>query len=293
MSIPLTSTTRLLTLTSWEAAVKPKLVVFVCLLASSLLTACTAKAGIAIVGGLTHARDVKIGESYQGVIFIKNDGEEDEEVKITQSDYLFFFYGKTIYGEPGKTRRSNANWIEFSPDRVLISPGGVSSVNYVVKVPDDGTLVGTYWSMLLVERIPKTSPESVLLAKRQKNQLGITTVLRYGIQVVTSIGDTGTRELRFLETKLVKAGRTRSLQVDVENPGERWLRALLWTELFDERGSYVGRFEGDRLRTFPGTSVRYTIDLSQVPEGRYDALVVADCGGEDVFGATLALELER
>jgi hypothetical protein len=254
--------------------------------------ASTGEADIAIVGGLTHSRDVSVGDSFQGTILIKNNGTEVQEVKVTQSDYLFFYYGTTVYGEPGKTRRSNADWIEFSPHRLVISPQEVSRVNYAVNVPDNATLAGTYWSMLMVEEIPKTSPEAVVLPRR-KNRLGITTVLRYGIQMVTSIEDTGIRRLNFLDMELEKQGQTRVLQVDLENTGERWLKALLWTELFDKKGAYIGRFEGDKQRTFPGTSARYRIDLSQVPEGRYEALVVADCGGEDLFGATLTLEFKR
>ncbi len=85
------------------------------------------------------------------------------------------------------------------------------------------------------------------------------------------------------------------MQVDIENIGERLLKSFLWAELYDEEGSYVGRFEAGEfhIRIYPGTSVRYRVDLSQVPKGAYRALVVADCGGEDIFGVTYTLELEE
>ncbi|TET45572.1 hypothetical protein E3J62_07375 [candidate division TA06 bacterium] len=262
------------------------------LLVFCLFLPCVAKAGLTVVGGLTHVKDAALGESYRGIIFVTNKGETALEAKIHQTDYLFFCNGKNIYGEPGGIRRSNANWIEFSPRRLLIPPKSISQVNYTVKVPYGRALVGTYWSMLMLEEIPKGSFEAIK-RERDKSQVGIRMVLRYGIQMITNIGDTGVRKLKFLKTKVVSEHRKKFLQVDIENVGERWLRALLWVELYDIRGSYVGRFEGGKLRVYPGTSVRYEVDLSHVPKGKYDALIVADCGGEDLFGVTYTLEFRR
>ena len=253
-----------------------------------------AEAKITILGSLSHEKSAQVGETYRGIIFIQNPSEELQEVKIYQTDYLFFCDGSNIYGEPGKDPRSNAKWIAFSPRRVLIPPGEQSGINYTVKVPDDETLAGSHWSMFMIEAIPTDSPESETgEPKEGEAKVSIRTILRYGIQMVTDIGETGTHRLKFLMTKLLKEQEKRTLQVDIENNGERWLRPLLWTELYDEKGNYIGRFEGGRLRTYPGTSVRFRIDLSEVPKGKYKALIVADCGGDDLFGATYDLEFEE
>lgn len=256
-----------------------------------LLTPYAAGAGISVVGGLSHEKSAGPGEVYKGVIYIGNTADEPQEVKVYQTDYLFFCDGSNIYGEPGKTPRSNADWISFSPRRFTIPPRGRSPVNYTVKAPDGGTLAGTYWSMLMVEGVSRDSPE-FSGAEESRVQVGIRQVMRYGIQMVTHIGDTGTRKLKFLDTKLLKEGEKRVLQVDMENIGERWMRPFLWADLYDEKGSYIGRFEGGRLRIYPGASVRFRVDLSQAPEGKYKALVVADCGGDDIFGATYTLKFE-
>ena len=85
----------------------------------------------------------------------------------------------------------------------------------------------------------------------------------------------------------------RVLQVDLENIGQRWLRLSLWVELYDESGRYIGKFDGQRKRTYPGTSVRCKVDLSNIPKGTYKALVVADCGGDYIFGANYNLKFEK
>ena len=334
-------------------------------------------AAVTVVGDLTHEKIAKAGEAYQGVITIANPGAKPQEARIYQTDYLFFSDGRNVYGEPGKSLRSNAGWIAFSPRQLLVPPGGNSEVNYTVRVPDDESLVGTYWSMIMVEGISEDSAGAIEQEKG-KVKVGVKTVIRYGIQMVTHIGDTGTRKIKFLKVELLKEGENRTLQVDAENTGERWLRSSLWVELYDEKGNNIGKFEGERKRIYPGTSVRYRIDLSKrqllfnidgrmnnspvlelqsgldkgtIPErllqefknkgillsqnavimveetgsrwlisenktpfvirreegklniyevlkddwlsSKYKALVVADCGGDDLFGATYTLEIGK
>jgi len=82
------------------------------------------------------------------------------------------------------------------------------------------------------------------------------------------------------------------LQLDLENTGQRYLRLLVWAELYDEQGTSVGRFQAGRRGVYPGCSTRFHADLSQVPPGKYNALVVADNGDEYVFGARYDLEIE-
>ena len=277
----------------------------ICLaLVFSFLIASSTDAGVSIIGGLSHQKKTKPGEIYKGSILIKNTGTEPQEIKIYQTDYQFRFDGSNNYGPPGKLKRSNANWLSFNPHRLIIPPGEVSMVNYTVKVPNepnlpddpnlpnDPNLVGTYWSMLMVEGIPKSSRESSLLEKG-KTKVGITQIIRYGIQMITHMGDTGERKLKFLETKLLREAEKRLLQVDMENIGQRWLRLSLWAELYDESGRYIGKFDGGRKHIYPGTSVRYKVDLSNVPRGNYKALVVADCGEDYIFGANFNLKFEK
>lgn len=262
-----------------------KIVIFTLLLLLSI----HAGAQIIIVGDLTHEKETRVGESYQGAIEISNVGSEDQEVKVDLRDYLFFSDGTSSYTDPGTVTRSNTGWIVYSPKRFTVPAGEKQEILYTLKVPDDASLKGTYWSIFLIEAIPKTSLESSE-ADPEEVGLGIMQTLRYGIQVVTHIRDTGTRKIKFLSTKLLKEEDKRILQLDIENIGERWLRALLWAELYDDAGNTLGPYEGGKLRIYPGTSVRFRVDLTEVPSDKYKSLVVIDCGGDDVFGASFSLK---
>jgi hypothetical protein len=251
-----------------------------------------AHGGISIRGGLTHERVVRPGEAYQGIVTIANTGDWEREVLIYQTDYSFTCDGKYFYGEPGQSSRSNARWIDFSPRTVVVPPGGTVDVSYTITVPESSDLAGTYWSILMVE-VPPAGPAKAGPDKPERISLGISQVIRYGVQLVNHISDTGERRLDFLSTRILREGRSRILEVDLENIGERWLRPLVWAELYDGNGDFMGRFEAGSLRIYPGSSARYKVDLSGVPGGEYKAAVVADCGADDVFGATYQVIFEH
>ncbi len=110
-----------------------------------VLTGSAALAQISVIGELSHDRESRPGERYDGVITVKNDSNEPQEVKVYQTDYMFFRDGTNNYGEPGTIPRSNAKWISFSPSFVTVPPQSTVNINYTVNVPQDSVkkLVGS------------------------------------------------------------------------------------------------------------------------------------------------------
>ncbi len=250
---------------------------------------------VSVIGELSQDKEVKPGETYNGAILVRNDTNEPQEAKVYQTDYTFQSNGTNSYGEAGLLPRSNARWVAFSPSFLTLPPQGTMAGNYTVTVPKDAAgkaLVGTYWSMLMIEGIQKGSAESSLPSKDNKAQMGITQTIRYGIQIASTIANTGTKKVKFVDTKIVtKPDGKRSLLVDIENTGEIGMRPDVSVEFFNEQGVSVGKFPGVKYRIYPGTSVRQLIDISSVPQGSYKVLVAVDAGGDDVFGAQYTLKI--
>ena len=137
------------------------------------------------------------------------------------------------------------------------------------------------------------APESLESSKTAKKEAAVTVsqVIRYALQLITHIGDTGKRNLKFSGSKLVIEKEKKVLAVDVENSGDYMLRAVLSVELYDEKGILVGKYPGDKFRLYPGTSKKFKTDLSAAPNKKYKALVIVDCGGNNVFGVNMSLTL--
>jgi hypothetical protein len=253
-------------------------------LALGIGCALTCAAQIAVVGELTHEYVVEAGVRYEGRIDIINTADRVVEVSVTQTDYLFFADGSNVYGPPGSVQRSNAPWITlFLPPRLLVEPGATATVFYSIEVPDGSTLAGTYWSVLMVAPVPPPQESTT--------GIEIQTVLRYGIQVVTHVGDSGARVIQIISRDLVRLETGVVLQLDVQNTGERWVRPNVWVDVYDEQGALIGRFDGERQRIYPGCSVRYRLQFGLLAGGKYKALVVFDNGDDYVWGAQYSLEL--
>ncbi len=279
-------------------------ILFFCLFLIS--SAGISRAGVAVVGGLTQEKNLLLGEKIEGSIQLENNDTTPCQVRVYQTDYWFSADGSNLYGQPGTSARSNAGWFTVSPNRLTIPPGEKAWIYYSGRVPpgtewasiqddlqetEDASLSGSYWSMVMIEPLSE-APTQTAEDQSGKLKMGIETKVRYGIQIIINIGDSGSPRIRFLDKKLFTQEGRATLQMDMENTGERWFSPTVWVELYDEQGSSTGRFQGDKKRIYPGCSVRHKVDLTGVAPGKYKALVVVDNGDQYVFGARYDLRIE-
>ncbi|MEP0546795.1 MAG: hypothetical protein ABJF88_07680 [Rhodothermales bacterium] len=257
-------------------------------------SALPAAAQVVVRSPLSDDRTVPPGEVYEGTIVVANTTDEVQQAKVYQTDYSFHADGSNRYDAPGSSPRSNAGWIEFGPRAVTLAPGETIQVQYRVTVPaeaDGQAPAGTYWSMLMVEGIPRNSAESTL-GDDTTPQYGVRQVTRYGVQIATHLLGSERPTIGFQQVRLqTSESGGRVLEVDLENQGDLFTRSTLWVELYAQDGTAQGRRDGTSTRIYPGTSVRQQIDLSDLTPGQYEALIVVDSGEENVVGAQYTLEL--
>lgn len=253
------------------------------------LSASSSSAGIAVLGNLARSHTATPGADFDGIILVKNTGDTPQEVHTHQTDYLFFADGRNLYEKPVSHDRSNAEWITVSPSRIIVPPKETASIYYKGTIPEAGTLRGTYWSTIMVEPVAPAAPE----IDPTKPEVGLRAVMRFAIQVATEIDGTAQYELQIADRRIARDEGTTHLEMDIANSGERLGIATVWTELFDSTGAPLGRFEGGKARIYPGCSVRFRMDLSKVPAGKYSALVVVDGGDNQVLGAQYELQLDN
>ncbi len=256
-----------------------------------VVVVCTVLAVVAparlVVRELSHEWTVSPGEKYQGALELINSGAERIVVRIRQADYAFRADGLTEYSPPGSLDRSNADWISlaFTGVRLEIAPQSTVSVPYVITVPKRPALSGTYWSILLVDEVPQfASPVP-------EGEMGVRQALGYGVQLVTHIGDSGSRKLELVDTSVSEERGGLLLEVDLANPGQRWLRPVVWVEVHDSAGEYVGRFDSGRKRIYPGCSVRFRLSLPELERGAYRAALIADNLDEHVWAGEISFEV--
>jgi len=245
---------------------------------------------IAVLNGLTHEFKVTPGQTYEGVIVLKNTEETLEKARIYQTDYSFNAQGQKFFPPAGSNLRSNAGWISFHPSLIDLPPQATLEVKFKIIVPADPSLKGTYWSLIMVEQMPALIKPASSWAGKEPT-LSLNQIVRYGIQIVTHIGETGERKIRIVKSRLVNHEGKYELQLMVENIGERCLVPDLCLQLFNPQGEQMGQFAGGRWRLYPQTSALYRVDLGSLPENKYKALILLDNHDDHVFAAQLNLNL--
>ncbi len=244
-------------------------------------------AKILVLNGLTHEHNSLQGETIKGIIEIKNTAETEQSVQIYQKDYWYWHTGESRHDEPGTLERSNAKWLTMNPLFVTLQPDETANIEYELTIPSTDSLIGTYWSVVMVEGI--TPPDT----SAHPGGMRINTVVRYAVQIISNIGDTGTRNLEFVNFTLNKEEEGTLLQVAISNTGERMLRPELGMEIYDAEGESIGTLTADKRKLYPGTSANITIDLSSLKPGNYSGILIADCDEDHVFGTNLNLEIKN
>jgi hypothetical protein len=247
-----------------------------------------AGAQIAVVGSTVEERVSAPGETYLGTIVVRNLTAQDQPVRIYQTDYLFFADGTSHFTDPGSAKKSNAGWITPTVRSLLVPPSSEMTVTYTVKVPPADSLVGTYWSAIMVEGAPTEAGRS----SGGRPQVGVGAVMRYAVQVATHIQATGSRKVAFANSKFLTDTTTgvQSFELEVQNAGDRAYRPALWIEVYDDQGTLKANARQERGLLYPGTSLKQVFQLGKLGPGTYRAIVFADSGEDAVFASQYTLK---
>lgn len=247
---------------------------------------------ITVRGRLAHDLEAVPGQVLSGQVLVDNETDQPQQARIYLRDYLFFADGTNAYDPPGSTSRSNADWLQFSPENLTIPPGASATVSYSITVPDSAR-AGSWWSMLMVESVDPNSAESTVGEESaQERELGFRQVTRYGVQLASHIREGGQRDVAFDRIQLIadEEGQT-WFHSDVINSGTLMMHPQVYMRVFAADGTEFGPFEGVQYRLYPGTSVQQRIDLSELEPGTYQALLIVDDGDDAVFGGQYELTL--
>ena len=251
---------------------------------SVVVPAGSASAQIAVLSSTVDERAAVSGARYTGTIVINNPSDQPQTARLYQTDYQFSSDGTSNFGLAGVAPRSNATWVTPQQTRVLIPARGQASVPYSVAVPSNDSLRGSYWSVIMVEAVPTDTASNA-------GGIGVTSVIRYGLQVATHVGNKGSRAVQLSNaTTSVDDHGNALLAVDVEDVGDAAYRPVLWAEIYDDQGVLRGKAKQTRGLLYPGSSLHQRFELGTLPPGSYKAVLFADTGAETIFARQLKVQ---
>ena len=251
-----------------------------------LVIANTLLGGVAVLNGLAHEFTVTPGNTYKGRIELQNASEKTQVVTLYQADISTKFTGETFYTDSLENNRSNMSWVKLSYLNTTIESNEKRSIEFEIIVPKLDSLFGTYWSVIMVE------PHDPIHIQKDKNGATIQSKVRYAIQIICSIGKTGTTDLKFINISQKKHADKHYLEVDIENTGQILIKPTLSLELFNEEGNSLPIIKSEKQRIFPSSSKKYVLDIMNMQPGTYQGILIADCATDDLFGVNITLHLK-
>lgn len=243
-------------------------------------------AGVAVLNGLAHEFIVTPGNTYKGTIELKNASDIAQVAMIYKANMTTQHTGETFYSDSIKNDRSNLDWIQLSNVNLTLDSEVSGSVEFEINVPNSPDLIGTYWSVIMIE------PRDPIHVQEDESGYSIQSKIRYAIQIVCNIGETGTTNLQFLNISQEHYQGKNYLEVDVKNTGETLIKPELSLELFDSEGSGLPIIKAEKQRIFPNSSKRYIVEIEGIKSGEYQGILIADCNTDDLFGVNVTLHLK-
>ena len=129
----------------------------------------------------------------------------------------------------------------------------------------------------------------------EDNQYGvqINSKIRYGVQIIANVGNRVNPEIQFENIEIAKKSSGKHmLGVVVRNNGQYLVQPTLILELINKNGESVKKVEALFKKVYPMNCKGFEIELDGVPEGDYDAVLVADYGG-DIFGTNITITISK
>lgn len=235
---------------------------------------------------LSFHTDAKPGEAIQGKLVIVNERDVAEKVELKPVDYSFNANGEHFYEEQANLLRSSARWIELPSSQIEIPPKSTAEVLYTIHVPQNKTLKGTYWNVILIEPVDPLP----VLTQPEKDQFQLKVKVRYAYHVVVNLGN-GDASLKIASRNMQQQDGKRLYQLDVVNNGELFLNPKLILKTYDENGRLVATISDQEQRIYPQTSVRYTLDLSDLKPSSYTGFLLLDNGDQHIFGDRIEFQI--
>ncbi len=231
---------------------------------------------------------VSPGDRFTGTIPVTNITDEPVVLRIYLGDWLRIpgsTEGYVIDEERGNEVRSFVDWMIFSPERMTLETEETRDVNWEINVPEDRTLEGSYWGVIIIERIPEEEPD--IEVAEGETVIGITTIWRYAIQIFSTIEGTEIREATFTSFSMEQAEGGFDAVAVLENRGNIYMKPDVWLEMTDIAGEVVYGQEHKERTVLPASAREFEFELRDLPieSGEYMIMIYADYGVPTLIAA--------
>ena len=244
-------------------------------------------AEVAITNGLTHVYNGISGNVISGEIILVNTTEIQQRVTFDIQDAIYSCSATRIFSNETTHDFSSKKWFIASTMEKVLQAKEKYVYRFSIVVPKDQNLRGTYWSVVMVN-VENPIDESVV-----KNGVKLNTKIRYAVGLYTNVNSFDSVDLDFDTINLNKTENSdkKDLDIKILNKSLFIQGIKLTLEVYNDKGVKIYETTTGRNLTIPGACRSFKIELTQVPKGKYQCVLIAD-SKEEFVGTNLSLNIE-
>lgn len=240
---------------------------------------------VIVVNGLTHIYNGYSGNQIKGEIVLLNNSDVEQTVSFSLNDAIFSCTENRIFSSSQTHKNSSLNWFDGSLMNKTLSPKEKYTYQFVINIPKEESLRGTYWSILMLD------VDKPIKKEKLSQNIGLNTKVRYAISMLTNVNTFTEVNLDFLKINLKKENNSKKLEIKIANQNVFIEGVKLLLEVYDADGKKVLESDTARNMIFPGFCKDYNVDLTTLPKGSYECLLVAD-SREKFVGTNVSLVID-
>ncbi|NKI25208.1 hypothetical protein HCG49_01365 [Arenibacter sp. 6A1] len=241
---------------------------------------------ITILNGLTHTYTGRSGQVISGEVILINGSSEEERVTFELNDAIFYCDAPRIFTNEETHPKSSNDWFKAELMDLVLNPKEKYVYRFTITIPNDQQLRGSYWTVLMV------NAEKPIKEETLTDNIGLNTKMRYAVGLLTHVNDFDAVNLEFNDMQLGKKTENTNANMDIKLQNHSLFieEVLLSLEVYDKNGVKVYEGKSTRKKIFPGACASFNLDISTVPEGDYECVLIADAR-EEYIGTNISLQL--
>lgn len=218
---------------------------------------------------------------------VSNEGDAAVPMRGSVTDLWFDpATNEKVFGAPGTSPRSAANWVTFVPAAFTVPPRGTATVKVFVTPPREAA--GGAYAVLFLESRPEPTRDP-------SSNRAVFANMRLGALLLLSAAGTEDYRAELTEATVTPPDANRNLEVTyrLRNGGNTHIFPEARLTVMNDRRQVVARAEGDIKRFFPGQQDQMTVAWSgSLTAGSYTALLTISYGKDKVLTQALPFRVE-
>lgn len=238
---------------------------------------------VVIINGLTHVYSGASGQVIKGEVVLINNSTKEQKVSFELNDAIFSCSENRIFTKDKTHQQSSNTWFNANLMEKVLASKEQYVYRFTINIPEDSTLKGSFWSVLMVN-VEKP------IKKESRGNIGLDTKVRYAVGLLTNVNSYDDLDIDF-KNIILKDDEVKKLEVKIVNNSLFIEGTKLSLEVYDTKGDKVLEFKTRRNMVFPGFCKDYLIDVSKLPKGDYKCVLLAD-SREEFIGTNVDLTIK-